>query len=572
MFGSGAAMIATTPFTEMKYERVPLDEMKSKHDELQRRLPAADAAGIVEIVREWTRLRSRYQTMNSLNSVQYTIDTRNTVVKQERKFLDDQEPTVEEWDTLMRRALLAHPHLAALEKTFGRQFISSMETAVQTFDPKIAEHLRKQSELVMQYTDLLASAKIEFQGKTYNLSGLDQFMQNEDREIRHQAAQKRFAFFQSNGAKLDQIYDDLVKLRHEMAQLLGYPNYIPLAYKLLFRTDYGPTEVEVLRAEVRKHVVPLAVRIREQQKKMVGAGELKFWDLRLIDGKPAPRPLGNAETIVQNTARMYNELSPETGEFFQMMNARGLFDLVTREGKAGGGYCTSFPDFGVPFVFSNFNGTKDDVEVMTHECGHAFQNWSSRNQPLLEYQWPTYEACEIHSMGMEFLTYPWMELYFGEEAERFRRIHMTGTIVFLPYGCLVDEFQHFVYANPGCGPAARKAQWRELEKKYLPWTDYGDLEYPASGGFWQVQGHIYNSPFYYIDYVLAQTCALQIWKKARENREKALSDYMAICAPGGSQSFLQLVKTGDLRNPFDPGVIGGLVAEIDGLVKQGRTA
>ena len=140
---------------------------------------------------------------------------------------------MEEWDTLMRRALLAHPHLAALEKTFGRQFISSMETAVQTFDPKIAEHLRKQSDLVMQYTDLLASAKIEFQGKTYNLSGLDQFMQNEDREIRHQAAQKRFAFFQSNGAKLDQIYDDLVKLRHEMAQLLGYPNYIPLAYKLL---------------------------------------------------------------------------------------------------------------------------------------------------------------------------------------------------------------------------------------------------------------------------------------------------------------------------------------------------
>jgi M3 family oligoendopeptidase len=254
-----------------------------------------------------------------------------------------------------------------------------------------------------------------------------------------------------------------------------------------------------------------------------------------------------------------------------MMNEKGLFDLVTREGKAGGGYCTSFPDFGVPFVFSNFNGTKDDVEVMTHECGHAFQNWSSRNQPLLEYHWPTYEACEIHSMSMEFLTYPWMELFFGDAAKRFRYIHMMGAIIFLPYGCAADEFQHFVYANPDCGPEARKTEWLRLEKKYLPWIDYGDLEFPAGGSFWQVQSHIYNSPFYYIDYVLAQTCALQFWKKARQNREQALSDYMAICTPGGSQSFLQLVKTGGLRNPFEPGVLSGLVSEAEGFVNSGRT-
>ena len=260
-------MIATTPFTEMKYERVPLDEMKSKHEELQRRLPSADAAGIVEIVREWTRLRSRYQTMSFAQ--QCSVHHRHTRHRREggTKVSRRSGAHSRGMGHADARALLAHPHLAALEKTFGRQFISSMETAVQTFDPKIAEHLRKQSDLIMQYTDLLASAKIEFQGKTYNLSGLDQFMQNEDREIRHQAAQKRFAFFQSNGAKLDQIYDDLVKLRHEMAQLLGYPNYIPLAYKLLFRTDYGPNEVAVLREEVRKHVVPLAARWREQQKK-----------------------------------------------------------------------------------------------------------------------------------------------------------------------------------------------------------------------------------------------------------------------------------------------------------------
>jgi len=559
-------MTTATPFVEMEYQRVSLDEMKSKYEGLQRRLASADSRGIVDVVLEWNQLRSHYQTMSQINSVRYTIDTRDAATKEERKFLDDQEPTVEEWNTEVRRALLSHPHREALEKEFGHQFIANMETAVQTFDPKIAEHLKKQADLSMQYTDLLASAKIEFQGKTYNLSGLDQFLHSESRDVRHEAARKRYEFFEAHATELDRIYDELVRVRHDMARQLGYPNYIPLAYKLLFRTDYGPTEVSILREEVRQHVVPLAARWRERQKKRLGVDELRMWDMRLLDGKPAPKPVGNSDAIVQNTARMYNELSPQTGEFFSMMRERGLFDLVTKEGKAGGGYCTNFPDFGVPFVFSNFNGTKGDVEVMTHECGHAFQCWSARNQPLLEYHWPTYEACEIHSMGMEFLTYPWMDLFFGEEAERFRRVHMIESVLFLPYGCAVDEFQHFVYANPDSGPEARKMEWRKIENKYLPWTNYGDLKFPSEGGFWQGQQHIYTSPFYYIDYVLAQTCALQIWKKSMENRERALREYMAICPPGGSQSFLELLKTGSLRNPFEPGVLRGIVADAERYV------
>jgi M3 family oligoendopeptidase len=561
-------MAAAPSFTEMEYRRVPLEEMKSEHEKLRQRLQSADASGIVDVARGWTRLRSRYETMSTLNQVRYTIDTRDAATKEERRFLDEQEPTIEEWNTAMRRALLDHPHRASLEKEFGRQFISSMETAVQTFDPKISDHLKKQSDLSMQYTDLLASARIEFEGKTYNLSGLEQFLHDERREIRHEAARKRWEFFAANADALDRIYEELVKVRNGMAKELGYPGFTPLAYKLLFRTDYGPKEVSVLRDEVRKHVVPLAARWRERQRQLLGVDVLRWWDLKLLDGKPAPRPIGTAETIIENTARMYNQLSPQTGEFFKMMRERGLFDLVTKEGKAGGGYCTSFSDFGVPFVFSNFNGTKGDVEVMTHECGHAFQCWSSRNQPLLEYRWPTYEACEIHSMGMEFLTYPWMDLFFGDAAERFRLVHMIESVVFLPYGCAVDEFQHFVYANPDCGPEARKKEWSSLEKKYLPWVNYGDLEFPSQGGFWQGQLHIYTAPFYYIDYVLAQTCALQIWKKSRDNRDQALQDYMAICPPGGSQSFLQLVKTGGLRNPFEPGVLSGIVAEAERYVGE----
>lgn len=553
-------MTAAVSFPEMKYERVPMDELKAAYADLRARLSKADGPGLVALVREWTQLRSRSETMSSLNHVRYTIDTRDEATKAERKFLDDQEPTLAEWDTAFRRGLLAHPHKAALEKEFGPLFLKQTAIAIQTFDPKIADHLRKLSDLGMKYTELLASAKIEYQGETVNLSGLDKFTNSEDREIRHGAARKRFEFFAANGATLDSLYDEMVKTRDDMARSLGHPNFIPLGYQLMTRTDYGPDDVAVFREEVVKHVVPLAARWRKQQAESLGV-DLHVWDEKLIDGRPAPRPQGDAAYILEQTARMYNDLSPQTGEFFTMMKSRGLFDLVTKEGKAGGGYCTSFPDFGVPFVFSNFNGTKGDVEVMTHECGHAFQAWSSRHQPLLEYRWPTYEACEIHSMGMEMLTYPWMDLFFGEEAERFRRVHMKESIVFLPYGCAVDEFQHFVYANPGCGPEARHRHWQAMEKKYLPWRQYGDLDYAARGGFWQGQQHIYRSPFYYIDYVLAQTCALQIWKKSREDRVNALKDYMAICTPGGSQSFLQLVETGGLKNPFKPGVLSGIVSE-----------
>ena len=251
-----------TPFVEMEYQRVPLEEMKSQYDELLRRLPSADARGIIDVVKEWTHLRSRYQTMSQLNEVRYTIDTRDVAIKEERKFLDEQQPTVEDWNTTMRRALLAHPRRDALEKEYGHQFMTSMETAVQTFDPKISEHLKKQADLSMKYTDLVASAKIEFRGKTYNLSGLEQFFNDENRDVRHEALRKRYEFFEQNAAEFDRIYDELVQLRHDMARQLGYPNYIPLAYKLLFRTDYAPDQVAVLREEVRQHVVPLVARGR----------------------------------------------------------------------------------------------------------------------------------------------------------------------------------------------------------------------------------------------------------------------------------------------------------------------
>jgi M3 family oligoendopeptidase len=259
---------------------------------------------------------------------------------------------------------------------------------------------------------------------------------------------------------------------------------------------------------------------------------------------------------------MFDAMQPELGEFFRMMAAGGFLDLVNRPTKAGGGFCTSFPTYGTPFIFANFNGTKGDVEVFTHEMGHAFQGWQSRNTPVFDYLWPTLESCEIHSMSLEFLTWPHMDRFFGpEEAARFREIHLAESLLFLPYGVAVDHFQHLVYANPEASPEERRRLWLEIESLYLPWRDYGDLTYPAAGGRWQLQRHIYNSPFYYIDYTLAGCCALQFWAKARRDYTSALDAYIELCRRGGEAPFQELARSAGLVSPFAPGALRTVVDE-----------
>jgi len=259
---------------------------------------------------------------------------------------------------------------------------------------------------------------------------------------------------------------------------------------------------------------------------------------------------------------MYHELSTETGEFFNFMLDNELMDLVAKKGKAPGGYCTYISDFKSPYIFSNFNGTSGDIDVLTHEAGHAFQVYMSRNYEIPEYNWPTYEACEIHSMSMEFFTWPWMNLFFEEQTDKYKYAHLGGAVLFLPYGVAVDEFQHWVYEHYDATPAQRKAQWRLIEKKYMPHRDYDGNEYLENGGFWHKQSHIYQAPFYYIDYTLAQVCAFQFWSKANKNREEAWKDYVTLCKAGGSQAFLGLVKLANLKSPFEAACVPEVIGEI----------
>ena len=398
----------------------------------------------------------------------------------------------------MKRKLLDKAHRGIVEREYGQHVTLLWEVDILTYDPVIEADLIRESELEADYNELLASAELTFQGETHNLSGISKFLEDLDRQVRHDADATRWQWFAEQRQQLDTIFDQLVHLRHGMAQKLGFKDYIELGYRRMSRVDYGIEEVQRYRDEVRTQVVPLAEQLLAKQTARLGlpSGELRHWDEPVYDLNGNPKPDSDYDKLIGMAQVMFEDMGYGLDDFFRMMQDADLMDLKIRPGKAGGGFCTSFDSYGIPYIFANFNGTKGDVEVFTHEMGHAFQGYMSREQPLHDYLWPTYESCEIHSMGLEFLTYPYMERFFGDQAERFRTIHLTQALLFLPYGVAVDHFQHLVYANPDASPAERFEFWQQMEQRYLPWRNYGDLSHPAAGGRWQLQRHIYMSPFY----------------------------------------------------------------------------
>jgi M3 family oligoendopeptidase len=336
----------------------------------------------------------------------------------------------------------------------------------------------------------------------------------------------------------------------------------------MMRTDYNAEMVANFRKQVLEYIVPVSQQLKKRQTERLGLDELKYYDENFSFKTGNATPKGDPDWIVANGKKMYQELSPETDEFFTFMLDNNLVDLVSKKGKQGGGYCTYFSQYQAPFIFSNFNGTSGDIDVLTHEVGHAFQVYESRNINVPEYAFPTYEACEIHSMSMEFFAWPWMNLFFEEDADKYRFNHLSDSLQFIPYGVSVDEFQHYVYSNPEATPAERKQAWRDIEKKYLPHRNYEGNTYLEQGGFWHKQGHIFASPFYYIDYTLAQLCAFQFWKRSNEDFKSAWNDYLELCQAGGSKSFIKLVELAGLTSPFEDGCISSVIGDIEGWLNS----
>jgi M3 family oligoendopeptidase len=500
--------------------------------------------------------------------LRFNQDTRNAEYQKAREYCDKISPALGNLGNDFKRKLLRSAHRPALERRLGAQAFALWSCDERSLIPAIEAEETRINGLCADYTELLASAKLEFKGEQLNLSSLAKYFTDSDRRTRYDAQKLRWDWMAAHRERLDSIFHELTALRDQAATKLGLLDFVELGYLRMRRVDYDRNDVEMLRRQVIEEVVPLCSELVERQARALGIDKVMYWDSEIYDAKGSPHPRGDHDALIGRAQEMFDEIGHGFGDFFKMMSAKGLFDLKSREGKAGGGFCTAFPTYGVPFVFANFNGTKGDVEVFTHEMGHAFQSWSSRHQRMPDYLWPTSESSEIHSMSLEFITWPWMEKFFGEEADRFRRAHLTGSLLFIPYGIAVDHFQHLVYENPQATPAQRFEMWREMERTYLPWYDYGDLPHAGAGGLWQMQRHIYQFPFYYIDYVLALVCALQFWVRVRNDRETAMRDYVALCARGGEAPFQTLVRDAGLKSPFEPGTLTAIVREARAQLKD----
>ena len=549
-------------FADIKPDIPKIEEVTAEYQKINKALDKAQTRAEKEqALQQWEDLRRRLDTWSAMTSLNFSQDTANEDYKQAQEYSDRLKPKLTALEVTMKQRLLDSIDRPELESILGQQAFSLWSADVTTFEPAIEEDLVRESQLVNQYVQLLASAEIKFRGETLNLSGIRKYTQDSDRQTRYEAEKARWNFFSQNKAQLDETYDRLVKLRHQMAQKLGYESYTGLGYKRMQRIDYNEGDVASYRDEVVAKVVPLAQKIIEQKAEKLNLDRVYFWDEAVFDLQGNPKPKGDRDWMLKQAQSMFDEMHPELGSFFSMMVEGNFLDLETRSGKAGGGFCTSFPTEGVPYIFANFNQTQGDVEVFTHEMGHAFQAWQSRNLPLIDYLWPTLESCEIHSMSLEFLTWSQMDKFFGKDADRFRQIHLAQSILFLPYGCAVDHFQHLVYANPEATPTERNQMWQQMERRYLPWRDYGDLEHPAQGGLWQEKQHIYFSPFYYIDYTLALCCAMQFWVRAETDFDGTLDEYIALCQRGGDAPFRSLTKSANLVSPFKSGSLAGVVTK-----------
>ncbi|MFD1465350.1 M3 family oligoendopeptidase [Lapidilactobacillus mulanensis] len=551
-------------FAELTYQRPNYESIKSEYDQLLAALNGADdPLTATQAALAISKLNEQFSSQQMLSMIRHSVNTLDAFYEGENDYWDENEPKYDELTAKYYQALISSPFQEALHRVLPAPLFKIAANQVKTFSSENIPLMQRENKLISRYSKLIASAQIEFNGETYTLPQLGKFSSDPDRQLRKAASLAVAKWYADHGAEFDDIYDQLVKIRTQIAHQLGYRDYAQMSLDARDRFDYDDQDIANYREQILKQVVPVATEIHERQRQRLGLDKLEFFDEGFTFPSGNAVPEGTSDELVAKANDFYHELSPETGRFFQMMVDDHNLDLLSHHGKESGGYCEYLPAFNTPFIFANFNGTSGDVDVLTHETGHAFQAYQARDTNAWECIFPTTEAAEIFSMSMEFIAYPWIDKFFGKQTAKYEYDHLSSALIFLPYGALVDHFQTEVYTHPELTPKQRKATWRRLERLYLPDRDYTEVPELEEGIFWYRQGHIFEVPFYYIDYTLAQVVAFEFWQRFNIDRDpQAWSDYLAMAQAGGKKSFIELIELGHLQSPFAEGTIEHVVEQI----------
>lgn len=508
------------------------------------------------IIKKMGKYCEKLETQITVISIRYSLNTTDKKISKAQDKIDEMMPLLSNLFNQWNKVMVNLPYRNEIEKKWSPYYFKMIENQLKSFDEKIIPELIEINKLSSSYDRILGSAQIEFRGGIYNLSQMGKFTTDKDRETRKEASIAMDKFFASKEQEIGDIYSKLVLLRDKAAKKLGYKNFVELGYLSLGRVDYDSTMVAGYRKQIADSVVPVAQKLYKDQAKRLNIPFSKMYafdyNVSFLSGNP--KPIGDTSYLVEEATKMYDSMSKESGEFFRFMRKHHLLDLDAKPGKAPGGYMTYLPMYHFPFIFSNFNGTQGDVNVLTHEVGHAFQGYLSGKIQPSDFRSPTLEACEIHSMSMEFFAWPYMNQFFGKDDDKYCYHHLSDAIEFLPYGISIDEFQHWVYEHPTASHEDRCKVWLDIQSRYEPHKKYMD-ETPCfkHGAAWMRQSHIFGSPFYYIDYTLAQVVAFQFLVEMRKSQPKAWKKYVKLCKCGGKYPFVSLLEKNNLRNPFVDG-------------------
>lgn len=552
-------------FNEMTYTRPDIDALLARCRELAAKAAAAsDGDALVRLYYEQSEAFAEYNTAANLANIHYTCDTRDAYWKAEQDFFDANGPAVTNASVEISRAFLANPHVDALTEKFGTTCVAGMKNAVLSMDNRTVELQQQFNALVSRYQQIYGGALVELDGKQLTIPQLGPYKEDLDPAVRRAAYEAEAGYFDAHRAELDELYGQIVQNLNAQARVMGYHDYSELSYVRMNRIGYGPEEIRKFRDQVANDVVPQLQKVMALRAKRTGIAHPAFTDLPILFRDGNPKPIPGYKARMDAARIMYHELSPETAEFIDFMQDNELFDVESRPGKMSGGYMTSLPSYKAPFIFANWNDTSGDVDVLTHECGHAFEGYVAERDPAIpaDLECPGMESAEIHSMAMEFLTAPWHHLLFGKDTDKYALLHAEDSFVFLAYGCEVDEFQHIMYQNPDLTPDERNAEWLKLEKKYRPWIDFDNLPFYGRGAGWQRQLHIYECPFYYIDYCLSTMAALQFFLLSLTDHKDAWARYLRLVRRAGTASYTELLETAGLKVPFEEGSIKGIAQQM----------
>lgn len=482
--------------------------------------------------------------------IRFTQDTRDEFYSAEKDYLDEIGPEISVAAADVANCYLTSPFRKQLEERFPRIMFVNLQMNVDAADPRIVEDRVEENKITTAYTKLMSGITIDFEGEKLTMAAIGKYFTSPDRDLRKRAVYAWGQALEDNKQHLDEIYDKLVAVRTRMGKKLGYDGFSKLGYLQMQRNCYTKEDIAKFRANVLKYLVPLATKIRNKVGANLGIDKQYYYDNSVFTADE-PKPVGTPEQMFDNASKMYNEMSPETGKLFDTMRESECFDVMSREGKWGGGYCEGLPKYKLPFILANWNGSAGDVDVLTHEFGHALEFYKSFFIDSEFLSSISMETAEVHSMSMEFLAYPWLALFFGDKTEEYKFYHIGGAVTFIPYGTIVDCFQQTCYDNPDMTPAERNALYAKLEKEFLPHMTNEGIPALQDGRRWQRQAHIFESPFYYIDYCFAQFTALQFLALSQQDYKGAFAKYIKFLDFGGTKPFTELLAECDLLSPFE---------------------